>query len=468
MQDEELDKLINDAANQHHPPYDDKAWGKMAALLDEHLPQKKDRKKFIFWILLFLLLGGSVITAIVQPWKKPVATAAIESTTEKKLPAADNSNNNVKQNLTAPVTANNDVAITNNTTATTAKQINGTNVAPVDNTSSKIVQYAPLPKVEKNVAQSGNNTTGVYKRKGRFAVKVKKPAAVAGDEEDSFENNVVKQKIHPVKTNEDAGEPLPGVEKQKEAAAIATGIAGKEEKDIAIVTADSTKDVSTEKEKLAAEKKSALPEKKKTDKGFVSNFAIAVSAGADVSYISIDNAGKLKPFYGAGIRYNIGKHFTVSSGLYVSKKIYDATPGQYKFTTGYPNPNLVNINADCKIYEIPLTVYYNFKQTKNHNWFGALGLSSYLMKQEAYDYMFKTPTGQSWNYVKEVSNENKHYFSVLTLSGGYQYKLNKRIYFLAEPYLKLPVNNGVGLGKVKLNSAGLLFTVAIQPFVRRK
>ena len=48
MPDEEIDNLIRDAANQHHPPYDDKAWGKMEELLDKHLPQKKDRKKYIF------------------------------------------------------------------------------------------------------------------------------------------------------------------------------------------------------------------------------------------------------------------------------------------------------------------------------------------------------------------------------------------------------------------------------------
>ena len=30
MQDEEMDDIIRDAAKQHYPTYDDKAWSKMA------------------------------------------------------------------------------------------------------------------------------------------------------------------------------------------------------------------------------------------------------------------------------------------------------------------------------------------------------------------------------------------------------------------------------------------------------
>jgi hypothetical protein len=96
-----------------------------------------------------------------------------------------------------------------------------------------------------------------------------------------------------------------------------------------------------------------------------------------------------------------------------------------------------------------------------------MGISSFIMKKESYDYQYKTPAGQTWNYLKEISNENKHFFSVLTLSGGYQYKINNRISLIAEPYIKLPLK-GIGYGAIKLNSAGLLFTAAVKPFVKKK
>lgn len=141
-------------------------------------------------------------------------------------------------------------------------------------------------------------------------------------------------------------------------------------------------------------------------------------------------------------------------------------PNQYKIT-GYVSPNLTQIDASCKIYEIPLSLYYNFAPSKKHSWLAGAGLSSFLMKSETYDYQYKTPAGQSYTYVKTINNQNKHYFSVLTLSGGYQHKLNNRVALTAEPYVKLPLG-GVGLGKVKLNSTGILVTASIKPFAKKK
>ena len=119
------------------------------------------------------------------------------------------------------------------------------------------------------------------------------------------------------------------------------------------------------------------------------------------------------------------------------------------------------------MYEIPLNLYYSFKGIKNHNWFGGTGISSYLMKKETYDYVYKTPTGQLYNYIHTVNNENKHILAVLILSGGYEYKLNNRFSLIAAPYIKLPLS-GVGAGKVKLNSTGIIVTAAIKPFKQRR
>ena len=63
----------------------------------------------------------------------------------------------------------------------------------------------------------------------------------------------------------------------------------------------------------------------------------------------------------------------------------------------------------------------------------------------------------------EAKNENKHYFSVLDLSAGYNLHLSKTVSLSAEPYLKIPLS-GIGVGKVQLNSTGVLFTLGIRPF----
>ena len=60
MQSEVFDKKMKEAAENHHPAYDEKAWTKMEDLLDKHLPQEKDKKRrFIFLLFFLLLLGGT-------------------------------------------------------------------------------------------------------------------------------------------------------------------------------------------------------------------------------------------------------------------------------------------------------------------------------------------------------------------------------------------------------------------------
>ena len=76
MQDEEIDIIIREAASQHHPAYDDKAWGKMGQLLDKNLPLKKERRRWILFLLLFLMLDASIFLVIVKSWKNKDAIAA--------------------------------------------------------------------------------------------------------------------------------------------------------------------------------------------------------------------------------------------------------------------------------------------------------------------------------------------------------------------------------------------------------
>jgi hypothetical protein len=53
-------------------------------------------------------------------------------------------------------------------------------------------------------------------------------------------------------------------------------------------------------------------------------------------------------------------------------------------------------------------------------------------------------------------NQNQHLLRILNLTAGVEYGLGTRWNLLAEPYVKVPLA-GVGMGKVKLLSAGVLF-----------
>lgn len=456
MQDNELDKLINDAASQHHPPYDDEAWGKMLVLLDKHLPQQKDRRRPVIFWLLFLLIGSAVTMGILQPWNpgKTKAVAGNNTTTGNDASISSLQKENTTKTPQGSTTGNETIPGIQNT-------LTGNTVIDKTKTNPGVTAAVKVPQTllaQNNIDEAGGSSRKIaVTAKSRYTVKTKRPAAVSADEE--ITATVKPEKPAATKATSST---LPET---------ATGYIKKSteenETKIAAVNATATsekKDTATAKQNTVT---ATVNKKEKRDKSFTSNFAVTVSAGADLSFVELSNPGKVKLFYGAGAAYAVGQHIKISTGFYVSKKVYDAAPYQYKFPNGATYPNLKEINANCNIYEIPVNIYYNFKQHKNHNWFAGAGLSSLLMKKEYYNYQYKTPAGQTYSYAKTITNENNHYFSVVTLSGGYQYKLSSRIALVAEPYLKLPLA-GVGAGKIKLNSSGILLTAAVKPFAKSK
>ncbi|HET9824101.1 MAG TPA: hypothetical protein VFP87_02140, partial [Chitinophagaceae bacterium] len=191
-------------------------------------------------------------------------------------------------------------------------------------------------------------------------------------------------------------------------------------------------------------------------------FAFLLSAGPDVSKAGGSDPGKLTLAYGAGISYTRNR-FTLRTGVYGARKIYKAGPADYKLPYQPQNIKFVGTDANCYVMEIPITLLYNFASKNKGNWFAGAGLSSYIMKSEIYNNEYKTTTGAPLYYRYEVNNENKHYFSVVDLSAGYNLRLNNTLSLSAEPYIKIPLS-GIGVGKVQLNSGGVLFTLGIKPF----
>src|SRR4051794_37245297 len=88
MRDEEIDnmdELIREASKSHHPAYDDKAWEKMEALLNEHLPVKEDRRRPVIFFLLLLFIISAGVFAVYQTGGKKKGIA--EKTGRSNVPA---------------------------------------------------------------------------------------------------------------------------------------------------------------------------------------------------------------------------------------------------------------------------------------------------------------------------------------------------------------------------------------------
>ena len=443
MQFDFFDKKIKEAAENHHPAYDEKAWTKMGKLLDKHLPQKKDgRRRIIFFLLLFFLLVGGGISYILigKPWKNNKPLSRIESKTEQSVPVMPN-------------------------------EKKSSDYQPGSNVVNEANKQNIEKKEENNLSQSNTSQpklseAGQQKINSRIKDAQTRPLITKNNQsEQTPTSNLI---ITPTDIKKDNDIVTVPANNNQQPIVVDNNIKK------ADVAALENTDKNVVNNNVADNKKNELvkndqSEKKKTAKnrkgGF---FSFTVSAGPDVSKAGSSDLSKLTLSYGAGISYTL-KKFTLRSGFYVDQKIYSANPGDYKLAYTLPAYiKLLNVDADCKIYEIPLGLTYNFSDRKNSNWYAGIGLSSYLMKKEKYKNAYKnTNSGQTYYRSFQYNNENKHYFSVLDLSAGYTYRLNNTISFSAEPYVKIPLQ-GVGEGKVKLNSAGVLFSVGIKPFKSAK
>jgi len=188
-------------------------------------------------------------------------------------------------------------------------------------------------------------------------------------------------------------------------------------------------------------KKTTQPKKRK------SGFEGGITLGPDYNIAPSFKMGKFGFNGGLLLRYHVNNRLSLSVAAVYAKKLYGATPKDYKFD--YPT-NYVKINADCNVLDVPLNVHYKFLDLPKSSWSAMAGASSYFMLKEKYDYYWANNTKRT----REFSNQNQHYFSVLNLGVTYERKTAGRLKWGLQPYVKVPMA-GVGEGKVKLSSAGV-------------
>ena len=439
MQSENFDNKIRQAAEQHHPNYDEMAWSKMEKLLDEHMPRKDDRRRIFFLLFLFLLTGGGAWLLFSKPWNDNAhGTAVKNSTNNIQSKPADNSAVKKVESPAQQMTAGNDKPTDESKTVASSTN----ELSDNKQTSPQISAFKPgalSPSTTKKSLRKNDN------RDDQLSVDVTNPAITDNTKPAKNNDAIVSPPIKGQVTNNDNNKN--GSDKPVNTDVVA-----------------GNKPNEPSKEKAPGQQQKATIAKGNNKKQ--NSLFFSISAGPDVSSVDMSNPGEVKLLTGLGLGYSFKDRWVIRSGFYSSRKVYTATKYDYKPPTPIVNSNYLDqIDADCKVYEIPLNLSYNFSRSDQHSIFGTVGLSSFIMKKEVYKYLYQYPGNPpvTYTYTKTINNEYKHYFSVLTLSGGYAYKFNKILSLSAEPYLKLPLA-GVGFGKVKLNSAGVQFSANIRLF----
>lgn len=435
----EIEQAIKAAAEAHEPAFDEQAWKKMEALLDK----EKDRKRpFVFWLwwLLPLITGAGVLSYL--GFKNSDRGSEQQKITAQK---------NVEK---APGNVGDNIASLPETLSTPDDGKGEVN----NNTETVIPQ---------NEKEKKHNLPAVYNNnelKPRPAKENLQPEEEVVNSKTNLKEKTSGKMIVGIKA------PMPANENENTGSVVNTANADdnkstevdlKKADDIVVIKVDADKVTEKQLEKMADSVVEKISSDKKP-KNKIARLYIIASGGVENSGVKLFSSGKITGRYGLEAGYQINKKISVQAGFYISNKKYGAAGSDYKAKPGsYWNMvDIKSINANCKVYEIPLSVVYNFTTGKRINLFAAAGLSSYIMKKE--DYYFYYERYGTAHQADAYYTGNKNLFSVLRLSAGIEKKLSKNFSIMASPGVSLPLS-GVGEGEVKLYSADIMIGLKFTP-----
>jgi hypothetical protein len=110
------------------------------------------------------------------------------------------------------------------------------------------------------------------------------------------------------------------------------------------------------------------------------------------------------------------------------------------------------------MFEVPVTLRYDFSLSKNNRFFAKAGLSSYMMRKQNYSYTGES-NGMQYTWTAQPNYTAMNYlFSTIHLSGGYEFSISGKTKVQIEPYMKIPLQ-GIGVGKMLISSAGIYFGI---------
>ncbi len=427
----DIEQIIKNAAEAYEPAFDNKSWEKMETLLD-----KFRKRPFVFWIWLLLpiLIGAAGISYFTFNNNDNKPVISIQKNNDQ---AKENANHNaagVNKNIKEPAVVNSTNINGREENTTIETSIN----APVTCKTKNSVRESIDKVLQSNGEYLFSKKILTDKVKGKINATITAaiPVDIVENNEDSADSNDSGFVI--INSNEST---------KKEEVIVVKVDAGKaDEKEI-------KKIIDSVIEKSGSDKKSK-------DKQY--RFYIIASAGAEANGVKLFSADKITLRTGLAIGYQINKNISVQTGFFVSNKKYVAAGSDYQTKPGsYWNiVDLKSIEANCRVYEIPVTIRYDFTPGKKLNIFGTAGLSSYIMKKEDY-HMYYDRYGSM--HEADVSySGNQNLFSVLKISAGVEKNLSKQFSLIAAPGLSIPLA-GVGEGKVKLYSADIMIGLKFTP-----
>lgn len=185
---------------------------------------------------------------------------------------------------------------------------------------------------------------------------------------------------------------------------------------------------------------------------------VGLLGAPSISAVRTLHSAQLGGDYGLTLEYRFTQRLRLRAGLISSQKRYRAASTDYQAPAAWNwYPGDYQLDAECRISEIPLDLRYDVLTRPGFSLFTSLGLNSLLMRDERYSYDAYA-NGQQFYKEVRVVNGSRHLLSVLNVAVGVERPLSGRWSAQVEPFWQFPLG-GVGAGQVRLSSAGADFSL---------
>ena len=450
--DNELDRLSREAADQYDVESSTSGWDALERRLNEELPQERRRRRLLLWWWLpgLLLLGGALWGVI--KWNEPEHKAPVNTTAitenNKRNPSVNTNSTTESTPQEAVVTdkrSGGDLGTTvSGSTSEKGTSKKGESKQTEVNRRKASDRALHIPNVAGNkkrqpVNQRSNTTQTPVEQDAQGFPKANVPAAnptkPAGD---TYISSTQDQQL-PGTVTRDSPE-------HKSSIQNAPAILDNRSTPKTSIT-DPPATTVLDETRITANKKPQTPSSRR------STFYATLLAGADFSNVKFSSAGRTGFNAGLQVGYYITDRLSINTGLVYNAKNYKARGKDFTPKGAMVYYDIYRIEGGCNMLDIPLNVRYDLGIKTRSRYFISAGVSSYLMNKEDYEYYYYyngNAGSRNWS-----TNENSNYlFSILNFSGGVEQQLGSHLHFMAEPYLKIPVK-GIGTGNIQLNSFGI-------------
>lgn len=189
-------------------------------------------------------------------------------------------------------------------------------------------------------------------------------------------------------------------------------------------------------------------------------------------YAKDESSIKLEPNRGNGYSlaivagYRFNKKLSIETGIHIEKKEYYTSGEHFINKTVLPTTGkLLWVESENELIEIPITLKADILHKGRHNLFATIGLSSYLVNKEYYEFEEEINGVLSDGSVLYTNNTHT-LFATTNFSLGYQFWVGKIGSLRIEPYLNLPLK-GIGKSQEPIISRGV-YLGWIYDFPKRK